>query len=82
MYEDRSFDFIIKSPPASILLKRAANLAKASSNPGKELIAEVNKKQLQDIAKQKIEDLNTKNIDQATKIIAGTARSMGIKTID
>lgn len=82
VYEDRSFDFIVKSPPASVLLKRAANLAKASTQPGKEIIAEVSRKQLQEIAKQKTEDLNTKDLDQATKIIEGTARSMGIKVID
>jgi len=82
VYDDRSFDFIIKSPPASVLLKRAANLAKASTMPGKEFIAEVSRKQLQEIAKQKNEDLNTKDLDQATKIIEGTARSMGIKVID
>lgn len=82
MYEDRSFDFIIKSPPASVLLKRAANLAKASSTPGKEIIGEVSRKQVEEIAKQKIEDLNTKDLAQAAKIIAGTARSMGLKVID
>lgn len=82
VYEDRSFDFIIKSPPASVLLKRAANLAKASSTPGKEIIGEVSRKQVEEIAKQKIEDLNTKDLAQAAKIIAGTARSMGLKVID
>ncbi|MBN2120079.1 MAG: 50S ribosomal protein L11 [Candidatus Omnitrophica bacterium] len=82
VYEDRSFDFIIKSPPASVLLKRAANLAKASSLPGKEFIAEVSRKQVEEIAKQKTEDLNTKDLAQASKIIEGTARSMGIKVVD
>jgi len=79
VYEDRSFDFIIKSPPAAVLIKRAANLAKASSNPGKEIIGEVTREQLAVIAKEKMEDLNTNNLDQAIKTIAGTARSMGIK---
>lgn len=82
VYEDRSFDFIIKSPPASILLKRAANLAKASSTPGKEIIGEVSRKQVEEIAKQKFEDLNTKDLTQAAKIVEGTARSMGLKVID
>lgn len=79
VYENRSFDFIIKSPPASVLLKRAANLAKASPTAGKEFIGTVSKKDLEEIAKQKAEDLNTKDLSQAVKIIAGTARSMGIK---
>ncbi len=78
VYADRTFDFIIKSPPASVLLKRAANLAKASGTAGKETIGKVTLKQVQEIAKQKIQDLNTENIEQAVKIIAGTARSMGI----
>ncbi len=81
VYEDRSFDFIIKSPPASVLLKRAANLAKASSSPGKEFIGEVAKKQIEEIAKQKMQDLNTKDLASAVKVIEGTARSMGIKII-
>ena len=82
VYEDRSFDFIIKSPPASVLLKRAANLAKASSTPGKEFIGEVSRKQVEEIAKQKLQDLNTKDLAQAIKVIEGTARSMGIKVKD
>lgn len=79
VYEDRSFDFIIKSPPASVLIKRAANLAKASNNPGKEIIGEINIGQLEVIAKEKMQDLNTNDLGQAVKTIAGTARSMGIK---
>ncbi|MCD6539883.1 MAG: 50S ribosomal protein L11 [Candidatus Omnitrophica bacterium] len=82
VYEDRSFDFVIKSPPASILLKRAANLAKASSTPGKEFIGEVSCKQVEEIAKQKLQDLNTRDLAQAVKVIEGTARSMGIKVKD
>ncbi|MFH1768368.1 MAG: 50S ribosomal protein L11 [Candidatus Omnitrophota bacterium] len=78
VYKDRSFDFIIKSPPASILLKRAANLAKASSLPGKEKIAEVSREQVREIAKEKMDDLNTINLEQAIRIVEGTARSMGI----
>jgi len=78
VYEDRSFTFIIKSPPSSILLKRAANLAKASGTSGKETIGKVTKKQVEDIAKLKLIDLNTNNMEKAVKSIEGTARSMGI----
>lgn len=78
VYEDKSFSFIIKSPPTSILLKRAANLAKASGMSGKEIIGKVTKKQLKDIAKQKLKDLNTSDLTSAIKIVEGTARSMGI----
>lgn len=78
VYEDRSFSFIIKSPPSSVLLKRAANLAKASGTSGKEIIGKVTKKQVEEIAKLKAKDLNTADITEAIKIIEGTARSMGI----
>ncbi|MDP2043755.1 MAG: 50S ribosomal protein L11 [Candidatus Omnitrophota bacterium] len=78
VFEDRTFTFIIKSPPSSILLKRAANLAKASGISGKEIIGKVTKKQVEEIAKLKLPDLNTDNLQQAMKIIEGTARSMGI----
>lgn len=79
VYEDRTFTFIIKSPPTSILLKRAANLAKASGITGKEVIAKVTRKQLEEIAKQKMADINTADMNKAVKIIEGTARSMGIQ---
>jgi len=78
VFEDRTFTFIIKSPPSSILLKRAANLAKASGISGKETIGKVNKKQVEEIAKLKLPDLNTDSLEDAIKIIEGTARSMGI----
>ncbi len=78
VYEDRSFSFIIKSPPSSVLLKRSANLAKASGTAGKETIGKVTQKQIEEIAKQKMADLNTQDMSQAVRIIAGTARSMGI----
>jgi large subunit ribosomal protein L11 len=78
VFEDRSFTFIIKSPPSSILLKRAANLAKASGISGKEIIGKVTKKQVEEIAKLKMSDLNTNSMEQAIKTIQGTARSMGI----
>lgn len=79
VYKDRSFTFIIKSPPASILIKRAANLAKASGTAGKETIGEITTEQAKTIAQEKIKDLNTVDTEQAIKIIKGTARSMGIK---
>ncbi|OGX29877.1 MAG: 50S ribosomal protein L11 [Omnitrophica WOR_2 bacterium RIFCSPLOWO2_12_FULL_51_24] len=78
VYEDKSFSFIVKSPPCSILLKRACNLAKASGVPNKEKVGKVTKDQLIEIAKMKFKDLNTEDINEAIKIIAGTARSMGI----
>lgn len=82
VYEDRSFDFIVKSPPVSFLLKRAANLAKASSTPGKDIIGEVTKAAVLEIAKEKMQDLNTTDLEAAAKIIEGTARSCGIKVIN
>ncbi|MEW6075155.1 MAG: 50S ribosomal protein L11 [Candidatus Omnitrophota bacterium] len=78
VHEDKSFTFIIKSPPSSILLKRAANLAKASGISGKETIGKVTRKQVEEIARLKIKDLNTSDITTAIKIVEGTARSMGI----
>jgi len=78
VYEDRTFTFIIKTPPSSVLLKRAANLAKASGQSGKEIIGKVTHKQVEEIAKQKLADLNTSDMTQAIKVIEGTARSMGI----
>lgn len=78
VYEDRSFSFIIKSPPSSVLLKRAANLAKASGQSGKEVIGKVTNKQVEEIAKMKMKDLNTSDLTQAIKVIKGTAKSMGI----
>ncbi len=82
VYEDRSFTFEIKSPPASVLLKRAANLAKASGQAGKEVIGKVSKAQVLEIAKQKLKDLNTQDLQKAVKIIEGTAKSMGIEIVE
>ena len=82
VYEDRTFSFIIKSPPTSVLLKRAANLAKASGSSGKEVIGKVTLKQVEEIAKQKAKDLNTADMAQAVRSIKGTARSMGIQVED
>ena len=82
VYEDKKFDFIIKTPPCSVLIKRAANLAKASGTAGKEKIGTVTKKQVEEIAKQKLADLNTTDLEVAKKTVAGTARSMGIDVVE
>ncbi len=79
VYKDRSFDFIVKSTPAAILLKKAAGIEKGSPTPQSDKVGKVNRKQLEDIVKQKEGDLNSAEMDQAVKIIAGTARSMGIE---
>ena len=79
VYDDKSFTFITKSPPASFLLKKACGIATASGNPGKEKAGTVSREQIKEIAKAKIDDLNAKDIDSAMKIIEGTARSMGIE---
>jgi large subunit ribosomal protein L11 len=79
IYADRSFTFIVKTPPASVLLKRAAGIAKASANPLKEKIGKVSRVQVREIAQTKLPDLNTDDIDQAMRIVEGTARSMGIE---
>jgi len=78
VYENKSFSFIIKSPPSSVLLKRLANLAKASGTAGKETIGKVTRKQIEEIVRLKAKDLNTQDMNEAIKIITGTARSMGI----
>ena len=79
VYHDKSFTFITKSPPAASLLKRAAGIAVGSGEPNKEKVGKVTRQQLEEIAKQKMEDLNARDIDSAVMIIAGTARSMGIE---
>ncbi len=79
IYDDRSFDFILKSPPASELLKKAAKVQKGSASPLKEKIGTVTKAQLEEIVEKKKEDLNANSVEEGVKIIAGTARSMGIK---
>ncbi len=78
VYEDRSFTFITKTPPASVLLKKAAGLAKASGEPNRVKVATVPRAKVIEIARSKMEDLNTDDIEAATRIIEGTARSMGI----
>jgi len=77
--DDRSFDFVLKSPPASELLKKAAGVKKGASNPLTDKVGTVTKSQLEEIAEKKKADLNANSTEQAVKIIAGTARSMGIK---
>ncbi len=82
IYTDRSFSFITKTPPASVLLKDAAKIAKGSGEPNREKVGEVTRKQVKEIAKIKFEDLNAYDLDVAVKIIEGTARSMGITVIE
>lgn len=79
VFKDKSFTFIIKSPPAAVLLKKAAGIAKGSSVPNREKIGKVTKAQIEEIAKIKLPDLNVNKLDMAGKIIEGTAQSMGIK---
>ena len=78
IYADRSFSFITKTPPASVLLKQAAKIAKGSGEPNREKVGEVTRTQVEEIAKLKFDDLNAYDIEGAAKIIEGTARSMGI----
>lgn len=78
IYEDRTFDFILKTPPASVLLKKAANVQKGAGNPLKDRVGKVTKDQVREIATKKMSDLNTNDVEEAAKIIEGTARSMGI----
>lgn len=79
VYQDRSFSFICKTPPASVLLKRAAGLAKASQTPGRSFIGSVKRDDVKQIAETKMVDLNAADIDAAMRMVEGTARSMGIK---
>ena len=79
VYKDKKFDFIIKSPPASHFIKEAVKLKSGSKEPGRNIVASISKKQLEEIAKKKMEDLNAHDIEEASKIIAGSARSMGIE---
>ena len=79
VYQDRSFTFITKTPPAAVLLKKAAKIAKGAGDPKRERVGQVSRQQVEEIAKQKMVDLNANDLDAACKIIAGTARSMGIE---
>ena len=82
VYADRSFTFVTKTPPASVLLKQAAQLAKGAKETGREKAGQITKAQLEEIARQKMPDLNTTNLEAAMHSIAGTARSMGIEITD
>ena len=79
VYSDRTYSFITKTPPAAVLLKRAANIAKGSGEPNKTKVGKVSMKDVRDIAQLKMPDLNASNIDAAVKIVLGTARSMGVE---
>ena len=80
VYEDKSFTFIVKTPPAAVLIRKALNIQKGSGEPNREKVGKLTRAQLEDIAKAKEPDLNSNDIDAAVKIIAGTARSMGVET--
>ena len=82
IFEDKSFSFEIKTPPASYFLKKAAKLDKGGSTPGREVAGSVTMAQCRDIAEQKLKDLNTSDLDEAQKMIAGSARSMGLEVHD
>lgn len=82
VYKDKSFTFILKQPPVANALKKAAGLAKASTEPGRTLIGKVTKEQVMEIAKNKMNDLNTTKMESAMRIVAGTARSMGIQVVE
>jgi large subunit ribosomal protein L11 len=79
VYEDRSFTFITKTPPAAVLIKEAAGIEKGSGEPNREKVASLTMDQVRQIAETKLQDLNARDVDQAAKIIAGTARSMGVE---
>jgi large subunit ribosomal protein L11 len=79
VFEDRSFDFITKTPPAAELIKKAAKLKKGSGNPLAEKVGSITKAQLKEIAEKKMPDLNTDDVEQAMKVVAGTARQMGVE---
>ena len=79
VFEDRSFSFITKTPPAAVLIKEAAGIDKGSSEPNRAKVAALSRDQVRQIAEQKLPDLNARDLDQAAKIIAGTARSMGVE---
>nr|YP_010904153.1 ribosomal protein L11 [Caulacanthus ustulatus]WCH57404.1 ribosomal protein L11 [Caulacanthus ustulatus] len=82
IYEDRSFSFILKTPPASVLLAKAAGITKGSGKPNIDSVGSVSKQKLEEIAKVKLQDLNTNKLEKAMRIVTGTAKSMGIKIIE
>ena len=79
VYEDKSFDFVVKTPPAAVLIRKALNITKGSGEPNREKVGKLTRSQLEDIAKAKEPDLNSNDMDAAVNIIAGTARSMGVE---
>ena len=79
IYEDRSFDFVIKTPPAAFLIKKYAKVKKGSSKGSKEVVGTITKEQLKEIAETKLPDLNAYNLEEAIKIVSGTAKNMGIE---
>ncbi len=81
VYEDRSFTFITKTPPAAVLIKKAINLEKGSGEPNRDKVGEITQAQLRRIAETKLDDLSANDVDAAIKIIAGTARSMGVEVV-
>ena len=81
VYEDRSFTFITKSPPAAVLIKQAISLEKGSAEPHRDKVGKITETQLREIAEKKMKDLNANDVDAAAKIIAGTARSMGVEVV-
>ena len=82
VYNDRSFEFVTKSPPAASMLKIAAGIAKGSGVPNRDKVATVNRKQIEEICEKKMADLNARDLEHACRMIAGTARSMGIDVVD
>ncbi|MBO1347353.1 MAG: 50S ribosomal protein L11 [Hormoscilla sp. GUM202] len=82
VYEDRSFTFVLKTPPASVLIRKAAGLEKGSAEPNRKKVGALTKAQLQEIAQRKMPDLNANDIGAAMKIVAGTARNMGVKIVE
>jgi large subunit ribosomal protein L11 len=81
VFEDRSFTFVTKTPPAAVLIRQAIGIDKGSSEPHRDKVGKITQEQLRDIASKKLQDLNANDVDQAAKIIAGTARSMGVEVV-
>ncbi|MDA0209627.1 MAG: 50S ribosomal protein L11 [Cyanobacteria bacterium FC1] len=81
-FEDRSFTFILKTPPASVLIRKAAGIERGSNEPNKKQVGSITKAQLQEIAQTKMPDLNANDIEAAMKIVAGTAKNMGVKVVE
>jgi len=82
VYKDKTFDFVVKKPPASVLIKQVAEIAKGSPEAGRQMVAKIKREKLADIAKQKMEDLTAGDLEAAIRTLEGTARSMGIEVID